>query len=156
MNAGGSSCLWSAGPDRAAAMMPEAIAGAPNRMKHPTTVQAPRCQPMRPESIKNPTDAIAMTAIAVATVPSRVLCSQSAASVRGETDSVMLAKLPLGVVTRRIFLLSNSLQTPPADDHLRSHCRPTNASGISSSQTYSRRTAPVAPSCSAMTWPSGP
>lgn len=49
---------------------PATIAGAPNSRKHPATAIIPRRQSIRPENIAKPTNAIAMTAIAVAIGPS--------------------------------------------------------------------------------------
>ena len=59
--------------------MPETIAEAPKRTKHPTMTVAPIRQLRRPVSIMNPTMATAMTATAVATFPSRVPCSHISA-----------------------------------------------------------------------------
>lgn len=49
---------------------------APNKMKQPNITTAPCRQLIRPVSIKKPTEAIAITAATVATVPSNVPCIQ--------------------------------------------------------------------------------
>lgn len=59
--------------------MPAAIAGEPSRRKQPTSTVSPRRMWRRPVSIISPTDATAITAMVVATVPSMVFWSQSTA-----------------------------------------------------------------------------
>src|SRR5690348_11568198 len=54
--------------------MPLTMAPAPNRMKQPMITVAPKRQFMRPVSIMKPTIATAITATAVATLPSSVPC----------------------------------------------------------------------------------
>ena len=63
--------------------MPDTIAPAPNRMKHPRITVAPKRQFIRPVSIMKPTAATAITATAVATFPSSVPCSQAKADTIG-------------------------------------------------------------------------
>lgn len=53
---------------------------APNRMKHPAIVVAPRRRSIRPVSIPKPSEAIAITAIVVAMVPESVPSSQESAA----------------------------------------------------------------------------
>jgi hypothetical protein len=70
-------------PAPAADWMPETIAPAPNSTKQPTITVAPKRQFSRPVSIMKPTAATAMTATAVATLPSSVPWSQPSAATIG-------------------------------------------------------------------------
>src|SRR5690606_32996172 len=70
-------------PTAAADWMPATIEAAPNRMKTPMMTVAPKRQFMRPVSMPKPTAATAMTATAVATLPSSVPCSQPSAATIG-------------------------------------------------------------------------
>src|SRR5688572_20146281 len=63
-------------PAVAAVWMPATMLAAPNRMKQPRMTVAPCRQLIRPVSIRKPTDATAITAATVATVPNKVPCSQ--------------------------------------------------------------------------------
>src|SRR5690606_30217429 len=63
--------------------MPATIEAAPNRMKQPIITVAPKRQFIRPVSIMKPTAATAITATAVATLPSSVPCSQLSAPTMG-------------------------------------------------------------------------
>src|SRR5690242_17879450 len=63
--------------------MPPTIDAAPNRMKQPMITVAPKRQFIRPVSIMKPTAATAMTATAVATVPSSVPCIHASAATIG-------------------------------------------------------------------------
>jgi len=61
--------------EKAAVWMPAAMLAAPNRMKQPTIVVAPRRTSILPDSIISPTVATETTATLVAAVPSKVPCS---------------------------------------------------------------------------------
>jgi len=63
--------------------MPATMLTAPNRIKQPRMTTAPCRQLMRPVSIIRPTQATAMTATTVATVPNNVPCSHCAADTMG-------------------------------------------------------------------------
>jgi hypothetical protein len=56
--------------------MPATMAAAPKTMKQPRITVAPRRQSIRPVSIISPVAPTAITASAVATLPSSVPCSQ--------------------------------------------------------------------------------
>ena len=63
--------------------MPATIEAAPNRMNTPMITVAPTRQFIRPVSMPNPTAATAITATAVATLPSSVPCSHASAATIG-------------------------------------------------------------------------
>ena len=64
-------------PDSVAAdWIPATMLAAPKRMKQPNITTPPCRQLIRPVSISKPTEAIAITATTVATVPSKVPCIQ--------------------------------------------------------------------------------
>lgn len=69
----------SEGPVADSPMSACAIAGAPNRMKHPAIVMPPRRQSIRPVNIAKPTNAIARTAMLVASCPVASATSHSLA-----------------------------------------------------------------------------
>ena len=64
-------------------VMPWAIVEAPKMMKQPMTTCAARRISMRPDSIRNPTEATAITATVVAIGPSRVPWTQPRAETIG-------------------------------------------------------------------------
>src|SRR6478735_7939576 len=70
-------------PTAAADWMPATIDAAPNRMNTPMITVAPKRQFIRPVSMPKPIAATAMTATAVATVPSSVPCIQASAATIG-------------------------------------------------------------------------
>lgn len=70
--------------------IPLAIVEAPKMMKQPSTTCAARRTSMRPESIRKPTAAMAITAIAVAIVPSRVPLSHSMATVIARSFALLI------------------------------------------------------------------
>jgi len=69
-------------PSAAIRMIPAAIDAAPKSMKHPNTTCTARRMSTRPDMSRSPTDATAITAIAVATLPSSVAWAHSRATAK--------------------------------------------------------------------------
>lgn len=82
-------CPLPGSPEPIAVRMPAAIAGAPNRIKHPMTMRTPRRLSMWPDNIMRPKVATASTAAMVAEEPRSAPCSQARELTKEEPSSMM-------------------------------------------------------------------